>query len=41
MTGQPEPISWGALALALWPLWLAYAVILLVAIAGALSGRRL
>lgn len=27
-----DPIPWGTLALACWPLWVAYAVIVLVAV---------
>lgn len=32
---NPEPISWTALALACWPLWVAYAVLIIMALAKA------
>lgn len=32
-------VSWGALALACWPLWLAYAVVALVAVSNWWAAR--
>jgi hypothetical protein len=39
-TDRPDPISWAALGLALWPLWVAYAVIVVVALAEMIAGRK-
>jgi hypothetical protein len=35
-----ETISWSALALALWPLWLAYVVIVVISVGNYLAARR-
>lgn len=36
-----EPMPWGTLALACWPLWVAYAVLAVVGVSGWLAGRRI
>lgn len=38
MTGDTP--SWGALALACWPLWFAYGVLIVVGVSEALTSRR-
>lgn len=39
MTTPAETMPWGALILALWPLWLCYGVLATLALSEALRGR--